>query len=81
MRGPALNPGCPAGTLHLSRHDRILAQSLVIRPRGRMSKIVRTLLVLVVLGLIGGAVFLLTWDIPAPTARVEKTIPNERFNK
>ena len=46
-----------------------------------MSKIVRTLLVLVLLGLIGGAVFLLTWDIPAPTARVEKPIPNERFAK
>jgi hypothetical protein len=46
-----------------------------------MSKLTRTLLVLLLLVLIGGAVFLLTWDIPAPTARVEKTIPNERFSK
>ncbi len=37
------------------------------------------LLFLVVLILAGGAVFLLTWDIPAPTASVEKVIPNDRF--
>lgn len=36
--------------------------------------------VLVVFALvIGGAVFLATWDIPAPTASVEKVIPNDRF--
>lgn len=28
---------------------------------------------------VGGAVFLATWDIPAPTAVVEKVIPNDRF--
>ncbi len=26
-----------------------------------------------------GVVFLMTWDIPAPTARVEITVPNETF--
>jgi hypothetical protein len=46
-----------------------------------MSKLTRTLLALLAIVIIGGAVFLLTWDIPAPTARVEKTIPNERFTK
>ena len=46
-----------------------------------MSKIALTLLVLLVFALIGGAVFLLTWDIPAPSARIEKTIPNDRFAK
>jgi hypothetical protein len=36
--------------------------------------------VLVVFALvIGGAIFLATWDIPAPTATVEKVIPNDRF--
>jgi hypothetical protein len=34
---------------------------------------------LLILILAGGAVFLLTWDIPAPTASVEKVIPNDRF--
>ncbi|MEQ8396721.1 hypothetical protein [Thalassobaculum sp.] len=37
------------------------------------------LLILILLTLAGGALFLLTWDIPAPTASVEKVIPNDRF--
>lgn len=35
--------------------------------------------ILLLLILVGGAVFLLNWDIPAPSAMVEKVIPNERF--
>lgn len=38
------------------------------------------LVVLVVFALVvGGAIFLATWDIPAPVASVEKVIPNDRF--
>lgn len=37
------------------------------------------LLILILLTVAGGALFLLTWDIPAPTASVEKVIPNDRF--
>ena len=29
--------------------------------------------------LAGAAVFLASWDIPAPSVEVEKTIPNARF--
>tara|TARA_R110000787_G_scaffold196178_3_gene307472 strand:+ start:303 stop:446 length:144 start_codon:yes stop_codon:yes gene_type:complete len=29
--------------------------------------------------LAGAAVFLASWDIPAPSTQVEKTIPNDRF--
>ena len=29
--------------------------------------------------ILGGAVFLATWDIPAPTSKVEKTLPDDRF--
>lgn len=29
----------------------------------------------------GTAIFLSTWDIPAPVAKVEKVIPDERFPK
>lgn len=29
--------------------------------------------------LAGGALFLATWDIPAPSAEVERIIPNDRF--
>ncbi|MBT3991009.1 MAG: hypothetical protein HON14_13380 [Rhodospirillaceae bacterium] len=39
-------------------------------------------MVLAVLALIAGtAIFLATWDIPAPVAQVEKVIPNDRFEK
>jgi hypothetical protein len=27
----------------------------------------------------GGAVFLATWDIPPPTARIEQVLPDDRF--
>jgi hypothetical protein len=37
------------------------------------------ILVLVAVILIGGIVFLATWDMPPPTATVEKVIPNDRF--
>lgn len=37
--------------------------------------IVFTVLVLIV----GGAIFLATWDIPAPVATMEKIIPDDRF--
>ncbi len=43
----------------------------------------RRLLAVVLVGLLvilaGLAAFLATWDIPAPTARIEKTIPNDRL--
>lgn len=39
----------------------------------------RLILIVVVLGAVGGAIFLATWDMPAPTSRVEKTIPADRF--
>jgi hypothetical protein len=34
-----------------------------------------TVLVLIV----GGVIFLATWDIPAPVATMEKIIPDDRF--
>ena len=42
----------------------------------------RTTFILVFLLLaivVGGGVFLATWDIPAPSERVEKVLPDERF--
>lgn len=41
--------------------------------------VLRIILVVVVVILVGGAVFLATWDIPAPSRQVEKTLPNDRF--
>lgn len=37
------------------------------------------LFVLFLLFVGGGAVFLMTYDIPAPTERIEKVIPDDRF--
>lgn len=39
-----------------------------------------TLMVIVVL-VLGGGIFLASWDIPAPSAPVEKVIPDARFPK
>ena len=44
-----------------------------------MSKLSGIIALFVVLVLAAGAVFLATWPIPAPTAKVEKVIPNDRF--
>jgi hypothetical protein len=44
-----------------------------------MRFLVRFLLLLIVVVVVGGGAFLMTWDIPPPTAHVEKTIPNDQF--
>jgi Flp pilus assembly protein CpaB len=44
-----------------------------------MSKAHFILIVVIAAVVVGGAVFLATWDIPAPTQRVEKVLPNDRF--
>jgi hypothetical protein len=36
----------------------------------------RILLLLLVVLVLGGAIFLVTWDIPAPTTQVEETVPD-----
>ncbi len=41
--------------------------------------ITRLILLICVLAIAGGAALLATRDIPAPTARVEKVIPADRF--
>jgi len=40
--------------------------------------------IIIAVGLIaiaGFVVFLATWDIPAPSGRIERVIPNERFER
>jgi hypothetical protein len=41
--------------------------------------LVRLLLLALLLIAIGGAVFLATWDIPAPTRQVETVMPDDRL--
>lgn len=47
-----------------------------IRQEERLAKYIFILLLVVI---VAGGVFLATWDIPAPSESVEKTIPNDRF--
>jgi hypothetical protein len=48
-------------------------------PRPAIMKMVsRIIIAVVALLVVGGAVFLASWDIPAPAAPVVKVIPNDR---
>jgi hypothetical protein len=44
-----------------------------------MATINRLFLVLLLVLVLGGTVFLVTWEIPPPTARVERILPDETF--
>jgi signal transduction histidine kinase len=44
-----------------------------------MKSVSVVVLSLLVLALAGGGVYLAMWEIPAPKAKVEKVIPDERF--
>ncbi|MDH5188019.1 MAG: hypothetical protein OEW37_03570 [Rhodospirillaceae bacterium] len=46
-----------------------------------MKKFSTLIFILVVASIVGGGIFLSTWDIPAPVAKVEKVIPDERFQR
>lgn len=46
-----------------------------------MKTLFRILALLLLAAIGGGVAFLATWDMPPPTAKVEKVIPNERFQK
>ncbi|WP_343565425.1 hypothetical protein [Kiloniella sp. b19] len=44
-----------------------------------MKKFTMFLFMLTLCGVLAGGVFLLTWDIPAPSSEVSKTIPNSQL--
>jgi Na+/H+ antiporter NhaC len=44
---------------------------------GTMSTTSRVLLLLLLVVVLGGTMFLMTWEIPAPTARIERVIPDD----
>ena len=45
----------------------------------KMGRFLLIIVALIVIILVGGTVFLMVWNIPAPTTRVEKVIPDARF--
>ena len=46
-----------------------------------MKSLSRVVFMALLLIIVSGAIFLVTWEIPAPVAQVEKVIPNDRFKK
>jgi len=46
-----------------------------------MGKLTIGVIVLVVVAVLGGAVFLALWNPPAPSAPVQKVLPDARFPK
>ncbi len=44
-----------------------------------MGKLLAAFFLLLLVGLLGGGVFLAMWEIPAPSTRVERVIPDDRF--
>ena len=46
-----------------------------------MRKISLVVVLLVLIAVAGGGIFLATWDIPPPTSKVEKVLPNDKFPK
>jgi hypothetical protein len=46
-----------------------------------MSRLSRVVIILVAVVVVGGAAALAMWDIPAPSAKIEKVIPDDRFPK
>jgi len=46
-----------------------------------MKNLSRLILLLVVVIVVGVAVFFATWDFPAPKVKIEKVLPDDRFPK
>jgi len=46
---------------------------------GTMSTLSRVLLVVLLVVVLGGVLFLVTWDIPPPTAEIERVIPDDEL--
>ena len=46
-----------------------------------MKKLTSIIIVGALLLLVGGGLFLATWEIPVPATEVERTIPNDRFTR
>ncbi len=44
-----------------------------------MSKVTQIIIAAAALAIVGGGIFLMTWDIPAPSETVTKTLSNDRF--
>jgi hypothetical protein len=46
-----------------------------------MSSLTRIVVALLLVVIVGGTAALAMWDIPAPSSKVEKVIPDDRFSR
>jgi len=46
-----------------------------------MPKLLASLLILLTAALIGGAIYISIWDVPAPVRTVEKVLPDDMLGK
>jgi small neutral amino acid transporter SnatA (MarC family) len=46
-----------------------------------MAKFILIAAAVLMVAILGGAAFLMVWDIPAPSAHVERVIPDAKFPK
>jgi hypothetical protein len=46
-----------------------------------MNTLTRVVLILLLLIIVGGTAALAMWDIPAPSRKIEKVIPDDRFQR
>ncbi|MCK5040744.1 MAG: hypothetical protein KAR62_00550 [Sphingomonadales bacterium] len=46
-----------------------------------MNKVIMVVLIAGVVSVLAGFVFLLTWDIPAPSEQVERVLPDDELPK
>ncbi|MBT6328415.1 MAG: hypothetical protein HOJ34_01415 [Kordiimonadaceae bacterium] len=44
-----------------------------------MAKLWFSLIILILISIVGAGIYLMTADIPAPSERVEKTLPDDAF--
>ncbi len=70
-----------AASAAFSRSPPVLSRNVAIA-RGHpfpMSKIAGLLVALLLAVIVGGGLFLSTWNPPAPSAKIEKVVPDARF--
>jgi len=44
-----------------------------------MNKFLSFLVILLIVAIVGGLAFVATWEIPAPSQKVEKVLQNDKF--
>jgi hypothetical protein len=65
--------------VRVGRQSRLIPEQMWQRADRDMGKLTVGFVLFIVLLVLGGGIFLAVWNPPAPSAPVEKVIPNARF--